>query len=220
MDRHESWNRQPGEGARPFAAFQMYRDQPPMQRSVRRLAETIGRNRTMVGRWSSQWRWVERAAAWDAEQDRLVQAANSEARQAFARRLAASGAVMQARGLGKVRSYVDRVDRDGHLTELREGQRYADELSVTEATRLIEIGARLEQIGRGLPSPEHEEPESTTFAVNPIVEAVTAHPDRLPQVAESIQRLMAVFMAESPMEIEPIGFNGAMDEDGTEVRRK
>lgn len=128
---------------------------------------------------------------------------------------------MQARGLGKLRSYVDRIDRDGHLAELRDGQRYVDELSVPEALRLIEVGTRLEQLGRGLSSLDVPgETESATFVTNPIIEAVAAHPDRLPQVAEGIRRLMAVLTAESPLEIEPVVVNGASDEGGTEVRQR
>lgn len=203
-DRIEPWVRQPGEGARPFAAFQMYRDQPRMERSVRRLAEAIGRSRTIVGRWSSRWNWVARVAAWDAEQDRLVQAANAEERRAFAKRLAASGALMEARGLGKVRTYLDRVDRDGHPVELGPGQHFVDELSIAEAVRLIEVGARLEGIGRGLPSLDRPAaPVPETFVANPIIEALAANPKRMPEVAEMLGHLVEIL---NPGSLEPEPF--------------
>lgn len=211
----EPWARQPSEGAKPFAAFQVYRDQPPMERSVRRLAETIGRSRAIVGRWSSRWSWVTRVTAWDAEQDRLLHAANVEARRAFAKRLAASGALMQARGIGKVRTYIDRFDRDGQPAELRQGQHFVDELSVAEASPLIEVGARLEQVGRGLPWPDGPEaPAPLTFVANPIIQALTMSPNRTPQVVEAMEHLVALLTPESPAELDPISIPvDAEDED-------
>lgn len=219
FDRLEPWTRQPGEGAKPYTAFQMYRDQPPMERSVRRLGETIGRNRTIVGRWSSQWNWVARVAAWDAEQNRLLQAANVEARLALAKRLAASGALMQLRGLGKVRAYIDRFDRDGQPAELRQGQHFTDELSITEAVRLIDVGARLEGIGRGLPGldgPAAPAPE--TFVANPIMEALAEDASRLPEVVEATRHLAALLNLETRDEREPFAIPMEIeDESETKV---
>jgi hypothetical protein len=110
----------------------------------------IGRHRNLIGRWSAAWRWVERAAAWDAEQDRLLRLSQAHARRAFAKRLAAEGAVIQARGLAKIRSYVDRVDGEGRMPELQPGQRFIDEMPLRDAIRLIETGARLESLGRSI----------------------------------------------------------------------
>lgn len=75
------WERQPQESAKAFAAFRISRDLPPWERSLRRAAEKIVRRskraRSLNGtlrlleRWSSRCGWVERAVAWDEEQDRL-----------------------------------------------------------------------------------------------------------------------------------------------------
>ena len=186
----EPWARQPGEGARPFAAFQIYRDQLPMERSVRRVAAVTGRNRTIIGRWSSRWNWVARVDAWDAEQDSAIRAAQAEANRAYARRLAASGAVMQAKGLGKVRAYIERIDRDGQPTTLRPGQHFTDDLSVAEAVRLIEVGTRLEQTGRGLAGrQESARPAAEAIVANPIIGALTVRPDRLSHVLDAIRAI-------------------------------
>jgi hypothetical protein len=60
------------EGNRAYAAFCQYRDQPPSLRSARHLAKSLGRNASLILRWSAKYRWVSRAAAWDAEQDRVA----------------------------------------------------------------------------------------------------------------------------------------------------
>jgi hypothetical protein len=71
------WERQEGESTKSWAAFQLYRDLPPMERSIQRAySDQTGKtNRAQSTQshwrvWSSRWRWVERAAAWDDEQDR------------------------------------------------------------------------------------------------------------------------------------------------------
>lgn len=183
------WERQEGESAKAFAAFQRYRDQPTMERSLRRLAVNLDRSLEMLGRWSKRWRWVHRVTAWDAEQDRLTQELVLEERRAFAKRLAASGALMQAKGISKVRSYIERIDRDGQVVELRRGQMYIDALSVAEAARLIETGARLEALGRGLPTAA-EESAKVGPVTNPIVHALTVNPGRTAEAREAMERLM------------------------------
>src|SRR5215831_10550216 len=80
------WERQPGETSKQWLAFVTYRDLGP----ARTLAEVCrllypGQRRTPrpVGRvvaWSSKNDWVERARAWDAEQDRINREAQTEAR--------------------------------------------------------------------------------------------------------------------------------------------
>ena len=62
------WQRQKRESARAFEAFQAYRDMGP-SRSLAKVGEELGKSDTLIERWSSKYRWVERARAWDEEQD-------------------------------------------------------------------------------------------------------------------------------------------------------
>ncbi len=55
----------PGEGARPYAAFRSYLEQGA-GRSLTAVAQQLHKSRTLIGRWSAQWAWSARAAAWDA----------------------------------------------------------------------------------------------------------------------------------------------------------
>jgi hypothetical protein len=77
-----------GESAKAFAALCVYRDLGP-QRSLAVVARSLAKSTTLVARWSSQWSWVERVAAWDAQtaqriataqQDDLVEMADRHGR--------------------------------------------------------------------------------------------------------------------------------------------
>lgn len=63
------WERQYGEGRKPFAYFSDYRDMG-VSRTIRKVAQ--GRNKALswLALCSSRWSWVERAESWDAYQDR------------------------------------------------------------------------------------------------------------------------------------------------------
>jgi hypothetical protein len=71
------WDQQPGEGAKPFAAFVVYRDMTP--RTLAETARVRSRSLTLMARWSKQHNWVERAKAWDREQDRRKQVERTRA---------------------------------------------------------------------------------------------------------------------------------------------
>ena len=65
------------ESAKAFAAFCVYRDQGP-RRSLAAVGRSLAKSTTLVARWSSQWSWVERVAAWDAETARKIAAAQQD----------------------------------------------------------------------------------------------------------------------------------------------
>ena len=192
------WGQRPDEGPKPFAAFQTYRDQPPMERSLRKLASLLGRSIQLISDWSSKYRWVERVKAWDQEQERLLQAQVAAERLAFAKRLAAVGTMMQTKGYGKIRTYVDRIDKDGFEVELQPGQRYIDEMSVAEATRLIETGAKLEAMGRGLPPEPEAAPTELTIVPNPVVEALTHDPSKIAEAVDKMEELAELLGWDEP----------------------
>lgn len=67
------WDRQPEETTKAFAAFALYRDRDPQDRSTAKVGRALGKSKTLMDRWSSQHHWVARVRAWDTEQDRLTQ---------------------------------------------------------------------------------------------------------------------------------------------------
>ncbi len=60
------WDRQPGESAKAFDAFGVYLNLGPT-RSITKVAQTLNKSRTWLGTWSSKYKWVDRALAWDAD---------------------------------------------------------------------------------------------------------------------------------------------------------
>lgn len=68
----EAWDQQPGELDRNYGLFAMYRDHGRL-RTVKQIAEMTGvvtyNAMTRIGRYN---KWAERAALWDAEQDRIT----------------------------------------------------------------------------------------------------------------------------------------------------
>lgn len=67
----EPWERQPGETARAFEAFVVYRDMGA-SRSLKKAGQNLNKAITTLAEWSSKYDWVKRVAAWDAEQDRIA----------------------------------------------------------------------------------------------------------------------------------------------------
>ena len=57
----ETWERQPEESTQAFEAFTVYRE----ERSITRVAQKLDKSRTVVGKWSSQWNWVDRCRDYD-----------------------------------------------------------------------------------------------------------------------------------------------------------
>jgi hypothetical protein len=201
----DPWERQPRESGRAFVAFQLYRDQPPAQRSLRKLASQMGVRLDYVGRLSSKNRWVDRVSAWDAEQDRILRATMLEERKAMFKRLAATGALMQSKGITRIRGLVSRVDSDGRPIALQPGQEYIDvALSPLDATRLVEAGARLESIGR-IVDPDDDTavggPGGTTNVTivnNPILAQLAQRPEAVGETAIAMQRLAGLLGLDQP----------------------
>jgi hypothetical protein len=92
----DAWDQQPGEVPRNFGLFQMYRDHGRL-RSVAQLAGMHAvMTYTSMARIARFNRWAERAALWDAEQDRITAIRLQDAREDMARRhLKAAGSLME-----------------------------------------------------------------------------------------------------------------------------
>lgn len=85
MTKRAPWDRKPQEAPAAFEMFAHYRDQGP-QRSLARVRQAFGKKPSylrQIQRWSSTHRWVERATAWDDEQDRLAREATAKAKDAM-----------------------------------------------------------------------------------------------------------------------------------------
>lgn len=154
-----AWERQPGEPARAYAAFCLYRDMPATERSLRAVADRLygsgggnpaSKRRRAPGqlhKWSVRWRWVERAAAWDEEQDRVAREAQIRAIQEMRDRHVREAMALQQKALERLR------------------QMHPEELSPKDVLAYFVEAAKLERLSRGEPDQIQEQRGDWVHAV-------------------------------------------------------
>lgn len=128
------WERQPKETSQASEAFIEYRDMG-RERSVRAVAQRLGKSATLISRWSSQHEWVKRAAAWDAEQDR------KEREAAEAQRIKDIIA-MRKRHADLANAMLIKAARALNRTK-------EEDIKPADISRMTEVAAKLERISRG-----------------------------------------------------------------------
>ena len=69
------------EGAKAYQAFTVYRDLPADERSLTAVSQRLGKAKSLCARWSTQFRWVERATAWDVREDELKRKRRAQERE-------------------------------------------------------------------------------------------------------------------------------------------
>jgi hypothetical protein len=131
------WEQQPRETARAFAVFCVYRDLGP-SRTLRAAAAAFYQRSTasterQVDKWSSAFRWVERASAWDRHLDAAARRAHEEAQREMVERHVKEARAVQAKALERLRA-------------LR-----PEELGPADLLRYLVEAAKLERLSLGEP---------------------------------------------------------------------
>lgn len=126
----ELWERQPKESARAFEAFALYRDMGA-DRSLRKVVQKVNKSLTTVGEWSTNNDWVKRAAAWDAEQDRIHRIKQQKDIQNMRKRHAGLATTMLVKAATALQQIPD------------------DEIKASDISRMVEVASKLERISRG-----------------------------------------------------------------------
>ncbi len=80
-----SWERQPGESAKAFEAFDLY-CKMGSERSLGKVGQKLGKSATLIERWSSRWNWVKRSRDYDNEIKRQELQAEKKAYQTMRKR--------------------------------------------------------------------------------------------------------------------------------------
>ena len=142
------WERQPGEGVKAFEAFNTYMLMGT-ERSLAKVANELNKSTTLMAKWSSLWKWVERAAAWDIEQENLARKDQIEAIKKMRKRHATLATQM----LAKVTKKMSKMS--------------ADELTPQDIKAWVETASKLERMSRGDTSEVIEERDGGA-AINPV----------------------------------------------------
>jgi len=136
------WEKQRGESAKAFAAFQIYRDLGSRRSHIKveeALKETRAAGPAMVRDWSTRWSWVERVDAYDREQDRKARLDHDQALSDARRTQAMAGTLALGAGLRRLRG-----DDSTEVQPLD-----LNELDARDVARLMETGAKLQLSGLG-----------------------------------------------------------------------
>lgn len=124
------WERQPGEGIKAFEAFNTYMLMGT-SRSLSKVAHELGKSSQLMSKWSSLWNWVDRATAWDIEQENLARKDQIEAIKKMRKRHATLATQMLAKVTRK-------------LSQMSE-----DELTPQDMKAWVETASKLERLSRG-----------------------------------------------------------------------
>lgn len=126
----EPWERQEGESARAFEAFAKYRDMGA-SRNLRAVGQEVGKSRGTIEKWSSLWKWVDRSAAWDAEQDRIARQEQINEIKKMRKRHADLATAMLVKSAKALQRIPD------------------DEIRAGDISRMVDVASKLERISRG-----------------------------------------------------------------------
>ncbi|MFJ6014479.1 hypothetical protein [Streptomyces sp. NPDC092952] len=126
------WEQQPGETSKKYGQFVTYRDLG-RARTLPRAAELLQRHPVTIRKASAEFRWLERAEAYDRHLDRLYEATWLEER----RKAAEADARILGAAIGKV------AQRLPHLN--------AAEMSAGDVIRLMDVAMRHRRVLFGDP---------------------------------------------------------------------
>jgi hypothetical protein len=165
--------RLPGESTPAYEAFKMYANLGA-GRSVREVCRRLDKCTTLVGKWSSKYQWVNRAAAFDDRLDKITREAEEakliESAGEWAKRMQqtreeayqmATRLVEKAEAMLKF-PLAETVSQDGK-TVIKPGR-----WTFADAAKMIDVAHRLKQLVTGLPTDrfEHAGPDGQPLAAN------------------------------------------------------
>ena len=171
-DKHP-WDRQKGESAKAFEAFEQYRrlgSDRTVQGAWEQYWQRPGNRRRTGGKqageahgyfraWSSRWQWPERTAAWDEEVAALAR--DQELDRELKSRLAEQGEELRQRQLMREEARAARAVARRLLRRLMQGVEAGqlDSLSLSallphlqKISSLLETGQKLDRLSQGEPS--------------------------------------------------------------------
>jgi len=186
------WDRQDDEPEKAYSYFALYRDLG-RTRTVAKAAAEVHKSRDYLHKLASTWRWVQRAQAWDREQDRLYSEGLAERRRDMAERHARIASALQAKIVARLQSLDPAA------------------LTPNDIARWLEVATRVERLALGLP-------DSTTAHTGPDGGPIQAEVSQMSeeQRAEFFRALIAEAQSRAGLSSPDSGDDGPGDADDTE----
>lgn len=128
------WERQERETPKAFEAFCVYRDMGT-DRSASKVANIVGKSFSLMQQWSQKNGWVDRAAAWDDEQDRIKREAEQKAAVEAIKEMRKRHTKVAVKMINKADAALDEI--------------LAGEIKPADIPRIVDIATKLERISRG-----------------------------------------------------------------------
>ncbi len=125
----KSWERQQGESAQAYEAFNLYLKMGT-ERSCRKVAQELSKSDTIIRRWSSAWSWQKRVRDYDTELARIEFAEAKKAAKEMRERQINLSVLLQKKAFDALK------------------QLDISELTPQEILRFISEGAKLEAANR------------------------------------------------------------------------
>lgn len=125
-----SYERQEGESKQAYEAFTVYRNLG-ITRSLKEVANQLGKHRSLIERWSKNNNWVDRAQVFDDEMDRRAILQNEQER----KEMIIKHTEIARRMLEKVKIAVEALN--------------PETLTANEIVKLFEIAVKIERLSRG-----------------------------------------------------------------------
>ncbi len=136
----QPWEWKDKETPKAYAAFEIYRDLGPQQRSLVRVAQTTNKHKANLAKWSTRYEWVERVRAWDEHQAQLKIGVHEKAIEDMLEREIDQGLLLQSISMKALQAL------DG-----------SEDLVMRPPVvllRYLKQGMEFERLGRGVPT-EH-----------------------------------------------------------------
>ena len=147
----QSFDQQPKESAKAFAAFELYLNMGP-ERSLGAVGQKLGKSGALIERWSSRWQWTERVQAHAAH----LAAVEREATEAVARGKSAEWLKRQEDQRDeewKSRGELLKMAREAIKRWKNKPERCG---SLEGIARLLELASKLGRLASGMPTDRTE----------------------------------------------------------------
>ena len=160
----KAWQRQVEETGPAFEAFVLFRD-TASPRSIKQVAEILGKGRSTFDEWAKKYRWNDRCRLWDNEVDKRTSDAEIAEIKAMKRRHAKVAYELQSA------AQLALTHLTAKLKVAKEGSKTL--VSPEQMSRMIDVGSRLERLSSDEPSTISRVQEQVDFSNLSVDELVT-----------------------------------------------